>query len=103
MSYARGVLTDADFRRRETFTLEQLVSDPAALRRAGEQNRNDWNKACMPQVEALIAAGWRFELVREDSDPWQWAWRRPPRRAGSEGMRFASTQQAYNALTKGTP
>lgn len=56
---------------------------------------------CMPQVDALIDAGWRFELPNSpDSEPWQWYWRRPPRRAGSKGMFFWSTQQAYNALQR---
>lgn len=57
----------------------------------------------MPQVEALFAAGWLFEPVHENSEPWQWAWRRPKRRKGSKGMRFASTNQAYQALRKEKP
>jgi hypothetical protein len=55
----------------------------------------------MPQVEALFAAGWLFEPVSENSEPWQWAWRRPARLKGSKGMRFASTSQAYSVLMKG--
>lgn len=59
-----------------------------------------WERNCKPQVEALIAAGWTFELSDHDLDTWQWAWRRPPRRPGKPGRRFASTQQAYNALLR---
>lgn len=65
------------------------------------RQRHYENRACMPQVEALLAAGWRFELPDvPDPDPWQWYWRRPPRRKGSKGMFFWSTQQAYNALMR---
>jgi hypothetical protein len=67
----------------------------------GEQVRLDLRRRCMPQVDALIMANWKFELpAMLDSEPWQWHWRRPPRRKGSKGRRFMSTQQAYNALMK---
>lgn len=57
----------------------------------------------MQQCDALIDAGWRFEIPHSDYlETWQWAWRRPPRRKG-QGMRFASTQQAYNHLRKLKP
>lgn len=66
---------------------------------------------CMPQVDVLIAAGWKFELPeivnRKDgepphmeTEPWQWYWRRPARRKGSKGMKFWSTTMAFNALQK---
>src|SRR5688572_18677930 len=62
---------------------------------------------CMPQVDALIAAGWRFELPEIvnggstlETEPWQWYWRSPPKRAGSKGRKFWSTNQAFNALKK---
>lgn len=65
----------------------------------------------MPEVNALLAAGWLFELPeivnRKDgqpphmeTEPWQWYWRRPPRRKGSKGMKFWSTTMAYNALKR---
>ncbi len=54
----------------------------------------------MRQCDALIDAGWRFEIPASYLETWQWAWRRPARRSGGKGMRFASTQQAYNHLTK---
>jgi hypothetical protein len=58
----------------------------------------------MQQCDALIDAGWRFEIPRATYlETWQWAWRRPPRRKASKGMRFASTQQAYNHLRKLKP
>ena len=68
---------------------------------------------CMPQVDALIAAGWRYELPeivnrkditvqenRMDTEPWQWYWRSPPKRQGSKGRKYLSTQQAFNALNR---
>lgn len=69
---------------------------------------------CMPQVDALIAAGWKFELpeivnrregdpARIGTEPWQWYWRSPPKRKGSKGRKHWSTQQAYNALKKQQP
>ncbi len=58
----------------------------------------------LTQCELLIDAGWRFELPMYDHlEIWQWAWRRPPRRKGSKGMRFASTNQAYRHLRKTKP
>lgn len=67
---------------------------------------------CMHEVDALLAAGWKYELPEIvnrkefdqprmlDTEPWQWYWRRPPRRKNSKGKRFLSTAQAYNALKK---
>jgi hypothetical protein len=66
------------------------------------------------QCDALIDAGWRYELPeivnrREgkppshyETEPWQWYWRRPPRRKG-KGMKFWSTNQAYTHLRKSKP
>lgn len=65
---------------------------------------------CMPQVDALMAAGWRFELpevvnrkdgeTRMETEPWQWYWRSPPKRKGSKGQKYWSTQMAFNALQR---
>ena len=67
----------------------------------------------LPQVDALLQAGWRFELPeivnhnppKHDwshtfTEPWQWYWRSPPKRAGSKGRRYLSTSQAFNALQR---
>lgn len=55
------------------------------------------------QADALIMAGWRFELPAiDDPDIFQWYWRRPPRRRGSRGRKYWSTNQAYNALMRQT-
>lgn len=66
----------------------------------------------LPQVDALLAARWKYELPEVvnrkeneppsnlDSEPWQWYWRRPARRKNSKGMKFWSTQMAYNALMR---
>lgn len=69
--------------------------------------------AYMIQVDALLLAGWSFELPEivnhnppkqnwshTRSEPWQWYWRRPGPRGG---RRFLSTSQAYNALQRGKP
>jgi hypothetical protein len=80
----------------------------------GENGKRVWleiRRNCMPQVETLLAAGWRFELpeivnrternpVLMDTEPWQWYWRSPPKRKGSKGRKYLSTQQAYNALMR---
>jgi hypothetical protein len=58
------------------------------------------NAAAMPQVRALLAAGWRVEWPDHDLDTWQWAWRRPARRPGQPGRRFASTNQAFQSLCR---
>jgi hypothetical protein len=65
-----------------------------------------WSKNCANidaniQVSALLAAGWRFELPGDDSEPWQWYWRAPPKRKGSKGRKYLSTNQAHNALLRG--
>lgn len=57
-------------------------------------------RECMPQVHALLRAGWRFELPEGDPEPSAWYWRRLPRRKGSKGMFFASTNQAYQAMMR---
>jgi hypothetical protein len=56
----------------------------------------------LPQVDALLAANWMMQIPTHESasEPWQLQWRRPPRRPGSKGMLFLSTNQAYNALQK---
>lgn len=58
----------------------------------------------MPRVWALIHAGWTYETLDTpwmDRDPHSWRWRRPPRRAGRPGRKFASTGRAYNAMMRG--
>lgn len=61
----------------------------------------------MPQVNALLDAGWKFELPEivngwphRETEPMSWYWRSPPRCRGSKGRKYWSTQQAFNALRK---
>lgn len=65
----------------------------------------------MPEVDALLSAGWRFELPEivnrkegepphMDTEPWQWYWRSPPKRKNSKGRKYWSTTMAYNALRR---
>jgi hypothetical protein len=53
------------------------------------------------QADALILAGWRWELPKIDNpDIFQWYWRSPPKRKGSKGRKYWSTNQAHNALMR---
>lgn len=53
------------------------------------------------QADTLIMAGWRFELpATRNPDIFQWYWRSPPKRKGSKGRKYWSTNQAYNALMR---
>jgi hypothetical protein len=82
------------------YTFEDCL-DPDKMALIIKQSIKASAEAAMPQVEALMAAGWTFEIVSTSAtEPWQWAWRRPPRRKNSPGMRFASTNQAFNALMR---
>lgn len=80
---------------------EEVVITKEWLAAEGEKMKLEIRANCMHQVDALLLADWRFELpALNDSEPWQWYWRRPPRRKGSKGRFFWSTNQAYNALKK---
>ena len=68
-----------------------------------EESRHESNMNCMPQVDALLKADWKiaiFDMPETCTELWQWQWRRPPRRKGSKGRLFLSTNQAYNALMR---
>jgi len=69
-----------------------------------EETWREIRMSMLHQVDALMAVGWKFEFANPgsstDTEPWQWYWRRPPRRSGSKGMLFLSTQQAYNHLLR---
>lgn len=59
------------------------------------------NREGNAQAWALIRAGWRLEWPERDYlETFSWAWRRPPKRPGKPGRRFASTNQAYNAMMR---
>jgi len=68
-----------------------------------------WSQNCArnntnAQVSALLLAGWKFELPGNgdyEYEPWQWYWRAPPKRKGSKGRKYLSTNQAHNALQRG--
>lgn len=69
---------------------EEWLTHLAASR---QESRNE----CHHQVDALLEAGWDWELPFEDAEPWQWRWRRPGPRGG---RLFLSTNQAFNALQR---
>jgi hypothetical protein len=75
---------------------------PADLMAAGcAQFREEQRRRDLPQVWALIRAGWTFELpAGPDPTLGSWYWRRPPKRPGRPGRFFASTNQAHNALMR---
>ena len=63
--------------------------------------QHESRKKDIVQVRALLAAGWSFELpASEDPEPMSWYWRRPPRRKGSKGRFYWSTNQAYIAMMR---
>lgn len=72
----------------------------AALDVLGKAQMLQCSEDAMPQVDALIAAGWLFEPVNENSEPWQWYWRAPKKGKRKKGRRYLSTNQAYMALQR---
>jgi hypothetical protein len=89
----------SDFLRIENAT-QADVADPERFAAMCRQTRQGWTDNAMPQVRALLTAGWKYEIPEGDADPWQWAWRSPPKRTNSMGRRYASTNQAFNALQR---
>lgn len=72
-----------------------------------EETKLRLRRNAVVECDALIAAGWKFELPEivnnwptHESEPWQWYWRSPPRRRGSKGRKYWSTTQAFNALRR---
>lgn len=83
--------------------LKKLGITPEQVKKIREEERVT-HLLQLNQCEALIDAGWKFEVnPKYELEIWQWAWRRPPRRKNSPGMRFASTNQAYQHLRKLKP
>lgn len=81
------------------------------LDKLGEEAMLQCRRNSLPEVDALLQAGWSFELPevvnhnppKHDwshtfSEPWQWYWRSPPKRKGKKGRKYLSTTQAFNAL-----
>lgn len=74
---------------------------PEWIVKAAHQSKLDSRRASWQQTDALILAGWKWELpASADPEPWQWYWRRPPKRKMGKGRFFASTNQAYQALQR---
>ena len=66
-----------------------------------EQWLNEARMDVIRQCDALLDAGWKFELPgRTQSEAWQWYWRRPPRRGQKRGRLFLSTNQAFAYLRR---
>lgn len=70
------------------------------LHQMGKKVMLEIRRASEKDAYELLAAGWMFEPVTEDSEPWQWYWRAPPKRKGSKGRLYKSTSQAINALRR---
>lgn len=71
----------------------------AWLKKRAEEVKLELRMNSLPQCDALILAGWKFELPAiSDPEPWQWYWRRPPKGKAKKGRLFLSTNQAYQAL-----
>jgi hypothetical protein len=67
-----------------------------------EQNEDKY----LAMAGELMLAGWKFEYAYVNPPGYEhramsWYWRRPPRRKGSKGMLFRSTDQAYRHMQKG--
>lgn len=64
--------------------------------------RKQFEREYQLKAQELIDAGWKFEVNNEyhADQIMGWYWRRPPRRKGSKGMRFMSTDQALNHLRR---
>ena len=67
-----------------------------------EENKQKSHHQYANEAWELIRNGWRFEIPSGDYDyeAWQWCWRSPPKRKGSNGRLYLSTNQALNALRK---
>lgn len=65
-----------------------------------EQVAREIRRGCQGQVWGLIQAGWTFVAPDRDLEPWQWRWRRRPKRPGKPGRLYASTGQAWGALMR---
>jgi hypothetical protein len=90
--------------------MEKHEITDAEIDEAGHKIMLEARARSVQQADALIDAGWKFELPElvngwknGETEPWQWYWRRPPRRKGSKGRRFLSTNQAYMHLRKSKP
>lgn len=89
--------------RRTEFTIDEL-DDPAVLAQAAEAVKLEARAAGQREADALMAAGWRFEIPSESAtEPWQWYWYAPPKRKNSNGRKYLSTSQAFNAMQKAKP
>lgn len=98
---SRPVLHLCDFLPRLNHS-EVDIFDPVQFRRLVDQDARDRRERDLLQVRALLAAGWKYELPEghDDLEPMSWYWRAPPKRAGSRGRRYLSTNQAYNAMQR---
>lgn len=84
-------------------TIDDLM-DPAVMAVHAREAMLESRRAGQKQADELMGAGWRFEIPSESAtEPWQWFWRAPPKRANAQGRLYRSTQQAFNALKKTEP
>lgn len=65
-----------------------------------EQGEHESRKADRKQANDLIRAGWRFFPQGEDDEVMSWYWRSPPKRKGSDGRLYRSTNQAWMAMRR---
>lgn len=54
----------------------------------------------LDQAMELWAAGWKSESVTPNSQVMSWYWRSPPKRKGSKGRQYLSTNQAWMAFRR---
>lgn len=96
-----------------TFSPEKIGYTKEQWLKMVEDCKLESRRNSLPQVDALLQAGWKFELPeivnhnppkhdwsKTETEPWQWYWRAPAKRKGSKGRKYQSTTQAFNALKR---
>jgi hypothetical protein len=72
------------------------------IKHAGQALREKCEQEYLIKAGDLMLAGWTPDPVDHRNDMMSWKWRRPARRKNSKGMRFHSTDQAWNYLQRST-
>ncbi len=70
------------------------------LGRFSRQCRRESEKIDKGQAWDLINSGWRMFPQSDDAAIMSWYWRSPPKRPGSDGRLYRSTNQAWMALQR---
>lgn len=77
-----------------------LGGDPVKTEAFRHRMAREHDRKYRAMAMALITAGWVFEMSDYCDDMMSWYWRSPPKRKGSQGRLYRSTDQAYNRLMR---